>query len=65
MPKVAVRENEKLDDALKRFKRSVSKAGILTAVKKHEYHVKPGLKRKLKSEEARKASHKNKKKYND
>lgn len=62
MPKVAVRDNESLDDALRRFKRSVSKAGTLAAVKKHEYHVKPGLKRKLKSEEARKNSHK---KYKD
>lgn len=62
MPKVVVRDNESLEDAMRRFKRSVSKAGTLAAVKKHEYHVKPGLKRKLKSEEARKASHK---KYKD
>ena len=62
MPKVAVRENENLDDALRRFKRSVSKAGTLAAVKKHDYYVKPGLKRKLKSQEARKNSHK---KYRD
>jgi small subunit ribosomal protein S21 len=65
MPKVAVRDNESLDDALRRFKRSVSKAGTLAAVKKHEYHVKPGLKRKLKSEEARKASHKKRRKFDD
>ena len=58
MPKVAVRENENLDDALRRFKRSVSKAGTLAAVKKHDYYVKPGLRRKLKSAEARKNSHK-------
>lgn len=63
MPQVAVRENENLDDALRRFKRSVSKAGTLAAVKKREYYVKPGLKRKLKSAEARKNSRK--KKYND
>ena len=63
MPQVAVRENENLDDALRRFKRTVSKAGTLAAVKKREYYVKPGLKRKLKSAEARKNSRK--KKYND
>lgn len=62
MPKVAVRDNENLDDALRRFKRSVSKAGTLSALKKREYYVKPGLKRKLKSEEARKNS---RKKYKD
>ena len=58
MPQVTVRDGEGFDSAMRRFKRSVSKAGTLAAVKKHEYHVKPGLKRKLKSEEARKASHK-------
>ena len=40
MAKTVVRENESLDDALRRFKR--------------EFYVKPGLKRKLKSEAARK-----------
>lgn len=54
MPRIAVRDNENLDDALRRFKRSVSKAGTLNAVKKREYYVKPGVKRKLKSLEARK-----------
>ena len=58
MPKVAVRENENLDYALRRFKRSVSKAGTLDKEKKHDYYVKPGLRRKLKSAEARKNSHK-------
>ena len=54
MPRIAVRDNENLYDALRRFKRSVSKAGTLNAVKKREYYVKPGVKRKLKSLEARK-----------
>ena len=54
MPKTVVRDNENLDDALRRFKRSVSKAGTLTSLKKREFYVKPGLKRKLKSLEARK-----------
>ena len=54
MPKTVVRENESLDDALRRFKRQVNKAGILTEARKREFYVKPGLKRKLKSEAARK-----------
>lgn len=53
MPKTIVRENESLDDALRRFKRQVIKAGVLADARKHEFHVKPGVKRKLKSEEAR------------
>ncbi len=53
MPKTIVRENETLDDALRRFKRQVSKAGTLAEARKREFYLKPGLKRKLKSENAR------------
>ena len=55
MSKVVVKENEQLDDALRRFKRQVSRNGTLLEVRKREYYIKPGLKRKLKSEAARKA----------
>ena len=55
MLKVVVKENEQLDDALRRFKRQVSRNGTLLEVRKREYYIKPGLKRKLKSEAARKA----------
>ncbi|MDF9866871.1 small subunit ribosomal protein S21 [Bacilli bacterium PM5-3] len=54
MSKVEVRNNESLDDALRRFKRQVSKTGTLQEARKREYYVKPGIKKKLKSEEARK-----------
>ena len=40
MPKTTVRENETLDDALRRFKRQVNKAGIISEVKKHDFYVK-------------------------
>ena len=55
MAKTVVRENESLDDALRRFKRQVSRTGTLAEARKREYYVKPGIKRKLKSEAARKA----------
>lgn len=55
MPKTIVRENETLDDALKRFKRQVSKAGTLAEARKREFYLKPGVKRKLKSELARRS----------
>lgn len=55
MSRVAVKENEQLDDALRRFKRQVSRNGTLLEVRKREYYIKPGLKRKLKQEAARKA----------
>ena len=55
MAKVIVKENEQLDDALRRFKRQVSRNGTLVEARKREYYVKPGVKRRLKSEAARKA----------
>ena len=54
MAKTVVRENESLDDALRRFKRQVSRTGTLAEARKRDFYVKPGLKRKLKSEAARK-----------
>lgn len=55
MARVVVKENEQLDDALRRFKRQVSRNGTLLEVRKREYYVKPGIARRLKSEAARKA----------
>ena len=55
MPKVVLKENEMLDDALRRFKRQVSRNGTLAEARKREYYVKPGGRRKLKHEAARKA----------
>lgn len=56
--KTVVRKNESLDDALRRFKREVSKVGTLTEARKREYYVKPSIKRKQKSEAARKTANK-------
>ena len=55
MSRVVLKENENLDDALRRFKRQVSRNGNLAEARKREYYVKPGVKRKLKIEAARKA----------
>ena len=54
MSKVVVRKNESLDDALRRFKRSVTKAGTLQEARKREHYEKPSVKRKRNSEAARK-----------
>ena len=54
MSEVHVKENESLESALKRFKRSCAKAGVIAEVKKREHYVSPSLKRKQKSEAARK-----------
>ena len=54
MAKTVVRENESLDDALRRFKRNCAKAGIQQEIRKREHYEKPSVKRKKKSEAARK-----------
>ena len=55
MARGVVRENEQLDDALRRFKRQVSRNGTLLEARKREYYVKPGVAKRLKREAARKA----------
>ena len=55
MARVVVRENEQLDDALRRFKIQVSRNGTLLEARKREYYVKPGVAKRLKREAARKA----------
>ncbi len=54
MSEVRVKENESLDSALKRFKRQCSKSGVLSEIRKREHYEKPSVKRKKKSEAARK-----------
>lgn len=54
MSSVIVKENETLDSALRRFKRSCAKAGIQQEIRKREHYEKPSVKRKKKSEAARK-----------
>jgi SSU ribosomal protein S21P len=51
---IIVKENETLDSALRRFKRQCAKAGVLAEVRKREHYVKPSVRRKKKSEAARK-----------
>ena len=58
MPRVVVKENETIDDAMRRFKRQVNNSGVLAAARSKEYYVKPGVKRRLKSEAARKSARK-------
>ena len=54
MAEIRVKENESLDSALRRFKRSCAKAGVLSEVRKREHYEKPSVKRKKRSEAARK-----------
>jgi small subunit ribosomal protein S21 len=51
---VKVGKNETLDSALRRFKRSCQKAGVMAEARRREHYEKPSVKRKKKSEAARK-----------
>ena len=54
MSEVRVGKSESIDSALRRFKRTCQKAGVLSEVKKREHYEKPSVRRKKKSEAARK-----------
>ncbi|HIW02730.1 MAG TPA: 30S ribosomal protein S21 [Candidatus Protoclostridium stercorigallinarum] len=58
MSVVRVGENESLESALKRFKRKCQKDNILGDLRKKEFYEKPSVRRKKKSEAARKRSNK-------
>ena len=53
MAQVVVREGENLESALKRFKRSCARDGVMSELRKREHYEKPSVKRKKKSEAAR------------
>ena len=54
MAEIRLKENESLDSALRRFKRSCARSGVLAELRKREHYEKPRVKRKKKSEAARK-----------
>ena len=58
MAQVIVRENESLESDLKRFKRSFARDGVMSELRKREHYEKPSVKRKKKSEAARKKAKK-------
>ena len=54
MSEIRIKENESLDSALRRFMRQCAKSGVMAEVRKREHYEKPSVKRKKKSEAARK-----------
>jgi|TARA_B100001105_G_scaffold55731_1_gene42373 small subunit ribosomal protein S21 len=49
VPQVKLKENEPFDVALRRFKRSCEKAGVLAEVRRREFYEKPTSVRKRKA----------------
>ena len=54
MSQVIRKENESLENVLRRFKRATSRDGVIQDVRKREHYEKSSVKRKKKSEAARK-----------
>lgn len=53
MPEVKV-NNGNIEEALKKFKRQCARNGVMQEVRKREHYEKPSVRRKKKSEAARK-----------
>lgn len=49
-----VRKNESIDSALRRFKRTIARDGVMAEIKKRKHYEKPSVRRKKKSEAAQK-----------
>jgi len=54
LPGVYLEESDNFDIALRRFKKQVEKAGILSELKKRQHYEKPSVMRKKKKAAARK-----------
>ncbi len=54
MISVIVREDENFESALRRFKKQVEKAGVLSEMRRREHYEKPSVRRKKKALAARK-----------
>ncbi|MGH7431749.1 MAG: 30S ribosomal protein S21, partial [Candidatus Methylomirabilales bacterium] len=49
MTTVLVREDESFESALRRFKKQVEKAGVLSEMRKRQHYEKPSVRRKKKA----------------
>ncbi len=54
MSEIRVGKNESLDSALRRFKRQCQQSGVLAVIRRREHYDKPSVRKKKKSEAARK-----------
>jgi small subunit ribosomal protein S21 len=59
MPITKVKDGEKFENALRRFRKSVEKAGIIQELRKRECYEKPSQKRKRKMAAAKKRAARN------
>jgi len=53
MPDVKVGKDETLETAIRRFKRQCQRSGVMQEIRRREHYLKPSVRRKKKSEAAR------------
>ena len=58
MPGIRVKENEPFEVAIRRFKRTIEKTGVLTELRSREFYEKPTAERKRKKAAAVKRNYK-------
>jgi small subunit ribosomal protein S21 len=59
--KVVIRDEESIEEALRRFKHECERSGILKDIKRREFYEAPSVTKKLKAQELRRKLRKNKK----
>jgi small subunit ribosomal protein S21 len=64
MPEIHLSETDRLDWALKTFKRQVQKTGVLRELRKRRHYVKPSEARQIKSKAAKRTRDKERKQAN-
>lgn len=55
MPEIVLSDTDRVDWALKTFKRQMQKSGILRELRRRRHHVKPSEARQIKSKAAQRA----------
>ncbi len=60
---VKVRDDESIEEALRRFKHDCERNGILKEIKRREHYMNPAMLRKIKSQEARRKVRKGRRSY--
>jgi small subunit ribosomal protein S21 len=61
MPEIILDEGDRIDWALKTFKRQMQKSGILRELRRRRHHVKPSEARQIKSKAAKRLRDKSRK----
>jgi small subunit ribosomal protein S21 len=65
LAEIHVQDGETLESALRRFKRKVLQEDIIKEIKRHAFYLKPGQKKRIKAELARKRNRKKRSRDSD